>query len=121
MRNNVSEKDLATFFRNDKIGSSPSPAVETRLNYAFLLKRKGFKIYQNSILGSFTWLFSLKYIPLKAAFVSIALLVSLYNIQQKAGQYETPVLDSTMINMPFNIDTFYNPAFNTDTCLFLES
>lgn len=119
MKNKLTDKYLSELFDNDELNCKPDPAIKSRLDYTFMLKESQNKIRQNSFAGMFAWIFSVKNIPSKAALISIALLFSLFNFQQKTGNFVSPAVDSTsMITIPFNLDTVFNSPFNSDTCYF---
>ncbi len=117
MKNELTDKYLSELFKNDELDSKPDPTVKARLDYTLMLKDGQSKIRQNSFAGLFTWIFSLKSIPAKAAFVSIILLFSLFNFHQEAGNFTTPTVDSaSMLTIPFNIDSVINNPLSSDTC-----
>ncbi len=115
----MTDKYLSELFRNDETGCKPDPSVKSRLDYTFMLKESQGKIRQNSFLGLFAWIFSLKSLPVKAAFVSLILMFSVFNFQQKSGNFETPTVDSASIfTIPFKLDSVINKPFSSDTCSF---
>lgn len=112
----ISDKELSSIFNQDAANHFPDEAVRERLEYAFMVKSRGYKTTQNSFLGLFAWLFSWSNLPLKAAMVSVVLLFSLVNIKN----VETPILqqmqDTTLKMMPFHIDSSRTSPFFADTC-----
>jgi len=119
MQNELTDKYLSELFKNDVLSSKPDPAIKSRLDYTFLLKESRSKIRQNSFTGLFTWFFSLKDLPVKAALFSVVMLFSVFNFQQKSGNFNTPTIDSTLVlTIPFNIDSVVSKPFRGDTCSF---
>lgn len=117
MKNELTDNYLIELFGNDELKCKPNPSVKTRLDYTLMLKESQSKIRQNSFAGLFTWIFSLKSIPAKAAFVSVILLFSLFNFHQETGNFTTPRVDSaSMLTIPFNLDSVINNPFSSDTC-----
>ncbi len=117
MKNNmISDKELSSIFSQDAANRFPDEAVRDRLEYAFMVKSRGYKTTQNSFLGLFAWLFSWSNLPLKAAMVSVVLLFSLVNIKN----VETPILqqmqDTTLNTIPFHIDSSQTSPHFADTC-----
>ncbi|MCG6188569.1 hypothetical protein [Maribellus maritimus] len=119
MKNELTDNYLSKAFQNDKLDCTPDSSIKSRLDYTFMLKESQNKIRQNSFLGLFTWIFSGKNLPLKAAFISLLVLLSIFNFQQKPGNFESPVVDSaSVLTIPFNIDSVTNKPFKSDTCSF---
>ncbi len=119
MKNDLTDNFLNEIFKNDELGCTPDPSIKSRLDYTFMLKESQNKIRQNSFLGFFSWILSGKDLPLKAAFVSIILLFTVFNFQQEPGSFDSPVVDSaSVLSIPFNIDTITNQPFKSDTCFF---
>ena len=117
MKNELTDKYLSELFQNDTLAAKPDAAIKSRLDYTFMLKESQSKIRQNSFAGMFSWLFSLKSIPFKAAMVSIILLFSVFNFPQNSGISNTTTVDSTLIPaIPFNIDSVINSPLRGDTC-----
>ena len=65
-------------FKNDELSTKPDSAIKSRLDYTFLLKESQSKIRQNSFTGLFTWFFSIKNLPVKAALFSVVMLFSVF-------------------------------------------
>lgn len=119
MKNELTEKELFEIFEKDNIGCSPQPSVKSRLDYTLMLKQSRNKIHQNSFAGLFTWIFSFKNIPVKAAMVSAILFFSVFNYQQNTGNTNVMGVDSASMSIiPFNLDTLNNRPFSSDTCAF---
>lgn len=119
MQNELTDKYLSEQFKNDELICKPDPAIKSRLDYTFLLKESQSKIRQNSFTGLFSWFFSLKNIPVKAALLSVVLFISVFNFQQKTGNFNTPTIDSTLfLTIPFYADSVVNKPFRGDTCSF---
>lgn len=115
----MNEQYLSEVFKSDRLNYKPDPAIKSRLEYTFLLKESQSKIRQNSFAGLFSWFFSLKSISVKAAMVSVILLISVFNFQQKTGNFSTPTVDSaSMLSIPFKLDSIINKPFSSDTCAF---
>ncbi len=117
----LTDKELTQLFKNDNLNCKPDPKINSRLSYTFFVKSRKFEVYQNSFAGYLGWLFSLKYIPLKAAMVSVILLFSLFNFQQKSGNYITPSSDSTMFIVPFSPDSATVSPLGKDTCYYSKT
>ena len=118
MKNNtINDKELSSIFQEDAANHFPDEAIRGRLEYAFMVKSRGYKTTQNSFLGLFGWIFSWSNLPLKAAMVSFVLLFSLVNIKN----VETPMMqqlqDTTQNMVPFHIDSSQTSPFFVDSCL----
>ena len=117
MKNELTDKYLSELFKSDEPVCKPDPSVKRRLDYTFLLKESQSKIRQNSFNGLFTWLFSLKDIPAKAALISVILLFSMFHFPQKSGNFATPAVDSaSMLTIPFKLDSVIDRPLSGDTC-----
>ena len=107
---------LNDLFKNDALHCSPDPAVKSRLDYTFMLKESQGKIRQNSFTGLFAWFFSVKNIPVAATLFMAVLLLSIFNFQQKAGNFAIPGTDTASIQMmPLNIDSIIDQPLDDDT------
>jgi len=81
-----------------------------------MLKESQGKIRQNSFTGLFTWMFSVKNIPVAATLFMAVLLFSVFNSQQKAGNFIVPGADTASIHiMPLNIDSIIDQPLSDDT------
>lgn len=109
--------DLNELFSNDTLNCKPDPAVKSRLNYHFMLKESRSTVRQNSFLGIFSWLFSVKNIPAKTALVSIVMLISMINFQNGSENSNFPAIDSASILIPFHCDSVLKQQ-DSDTCSF---
>ena len=117
MKNEMTDNFLNEIFKDDELNCKPNQEVKSRLDYAFMLKGSQGKIRQNSFLGMFTWIFSLKNIPAAAALVSIVLLFSVLKFQQKSGNFESPTVDTaSILPFPLKLDSVVNRPFDSDTC-----
>jgi hypothetical protein len=112
----MNDSQLNELFKNDELHCSPDPAVKSRLDYTFMLKESQGKIRQNSFTGLFTWIFSVKNIPVAATLFMAVLLLSVFNSQQKGGNFDIPGNDTASIQMmPLNIDSIIDQPFDDDT------
>ena len=114
--NIYTDKELTRLFEKDARDLVPDAAVRQRLEYTFMLKCSGAKVKQNSFLGMFSWLFSWSHLPLKAAMVSIILVVSLLKMPNVEQQFLLPGQDTTFNTIPLLIDTSETSPFFADTC-----
>ena len=118
MGNNIyTEKELAQLFAKDASRLTPDHAVRERLEYTFLLKSAAAKVNQNSFLGMFTWLFSWSHLPLKAAMVSLIIVLSFFKIPDVEQQFMNPAQDTTYNTIPLHIDSSGTSPYYADTCL----
>lgn len=116
MNNKMNDSQLNNLFKHDTLHCSPDPAVKSRLDYTFMLKESQGKIRQNSFTGLFTWIFSVKNIPVAATLFMAVLLLSVFNSQQKAGNFAIPGTDTASIQMmPLNIDSIIDQPLDDDT------
>jgi hypothetical protein len=118
MKNNIlNEEELSRLFKQDAAGMEPDDAVRKRLEYAFMVKSREYKTTQNSFLSMFSWFFSWSNLPLKAAFVSVILLVSMLNFQPRNSELFSPANDTTLNSTPVIIDSAGMLPFFADSCL----
>lgn len=118
MKNKIfNEKELNRLFEQDAAGITPDAAIRGRLEYTFLLKTSASKVSQNSFLGMFSWLFSWSQLPIKAAIVSVIVLVSFIKFPSVENQFLLPGQDTTYNSIPIQIDTSESSPFFADTCL----
>ena len=115
--NLFTDSELTRLFEKDAVNLAPDTAVRERLEYTFLLKSKDSKVKQNSFLGMFTWLFSWSHLPLKAAMVSLILVVSLLRMPSVEQQFLHPGQDTTYNTIPLLIDSSETSPYYADTCL----
>lgn len=122
MRNKMlSEQELTTIFENDSKNINPGPMVGKKLKYTFMVKSSSYKIYQNSFLGMFYWFFSWSNIPVKTAFISMLLFLSIANFQPTGSQFISPGCDTTLNSIPLKIDSADMLPFYADTCILSKS
>ena len=112
----MNDSQLNQLFKNDELHCSPDPAVKSRLEYTFMLKESQGKIRQNSFTGLLSWILLAKNIPVAATILMAVLLLSVFNYQQKAGNFTIPSTDTASIQtMPLNIDSIIEQPLDDDT------
>lgn len=100
----MSDIDLKELIKNDSIGS-PSPRVEDRINYAFVLKSSRLKIRQNSFSGFFGWFFSMQGMGVKTALAAVLLAFVMLKPQMNLAPGSVSPLDSLSVNQSSVIDS----------------
>ena len=100
----MSEIDLKELIQKDNVGH-PGSRVESRLNYAFLLKSSSSKIRQNSFGGFFSWFFSTQGIGVKTAIAGVLLAFVMLKPQMNLTPGSVSPLDSLSINQSSVVDS----------------
>ncbi len=117
----LSDNELQNIFAEDRLNCQADPSIESRLNYAFMLKNSQNKIHQNSIFGGFASLFSLKHISIKAAFVSVLIIVSFLNFQKDGDTQISPLTDTCKVIYPYSLDSANVLPFYGDSCFTMKN
>ncbi len=113
----LTEQELKQLFESDSINAHPDPSVGERVKYAFLVQSSKYKVVQNSFSGAFGWFFSLSDLPVKAALVSMVLLLSILNFPPAGNRALAPLADTTQSTLPLNVDSAAILPFFADTCI----
>lgn len=116
MKNRLSDNDISRLFEKDAANVLPDSSVRARLEYSYMIKSSQYKTHQNSFSDMFLWVFSWSHIPLKAAFVSLVLFVSVTNFQTKNGEFFTPACDTTLNQLYQGVDSAGMLLFYADSC-----
>lgn len=120
-KNRITDQEIAGIFEKDATGIVPDATIQERLEYTFMVKSSGYKTAQNSFFGMLTWLFSWSQIPLKAALVSVVVLLSIINFQPKTSKFILPGCDTTQNQIFQHIDSAGMLPFYADSCLNTKS
>ena len=100
----MSDIEIKNLIQNDSV-SGPSPKVEDRINYAFMLNSSRFKIRQNSFSGFFGWMFSIKSLGVKTAIAGLLLAFVMLKPQMNMAPGSATALDTLSVNQSSVLDS----------------
>lgn len=95
----MDDKKLRQLIEQDHTGE-PDPAIELRMQRAFMLRSAGYQTRQNSFGGLFAWLFSPRQALIKAAGALIVVSFILIRPSLNTAEHLPAVADSTGIDQP---------------------
>lgn len=117
----ITDQELTRIFENDSKNLNIDSTIGERLQYTFMLKSSSYKTTQNSFAEMVAWFFSWSHVPVKMAFVSIILFLSLVNFPPTDIQFISPGQDTTLNTIPLKVDSAGMLPFYADTCVLSKS